>query len=310
MSSLWSAFVRKIIKRNKKRTPSPTLIGALSSPNSRMKKDLEKAFVERISMLTSLGKGGIRKASMTVEAALLLPMVMFFLLHIMGFVEMLLLHGKLSFALWECGSQLTVYAAMPGELEKNVPDMAVSYLYVGNRVKALLGKDYLDNSPIVQGSRGLSYLASHYEEDCIDIGVTYQVKPKLTLFPFPYMRMVNRYYGRAWTGFDISRETRYVYVTLYGEVWHSVAQCPYIFITVQETGRKDIKRLRNVSGEKYSACELCREEESGEVVYYTEQGNRYHNTKECSSLKRYIRAILWQERLPYRPCSKCVGEEE
>ncbi len=309
MSSLWSAFDRKNKKRNRKRTPSPTLIRALSGPNSRVKKDLEKVFVERISMLTSFGKRYRVKGSMTVEAALLLPMVMFFLLQIMGFVEMLRLHGKLSFALWECGSQLTVYAAMPGELEENVPDIAVSYLYVGNRVKALLGKDYLDNSPIVQGSRGLSYLASDYEEDCIDIGVTYQVKPGLTLFPFPYMRMVNRYYGRAWTGFDLSEETRYVYVTLYGEVWHAVAQCPYIYITVQETSRKDIKKLRNVSGEKYSACELCGEDESAEMVYYTEQGNRYHKTKECSSLNRYISAILWQETLPYRPCSKCVGEE-
>lgn len=306
MSSLWSFLSTKNII---KRTPSPTFKRVLCEPDSRVKKCCFKTSIERISMLASLGERRGIRASMTVEAAMLLPLVMFFFLHIMGFVEMLRLHGKLSFALWECGNQLTVYTAMSGELEENVPDMAVSYLYVGNRVKAFLGKDYLDNSPIVQGSQGLNYLSSSYEEDCIDIGVTYQVQPKLTLFRFPYMRMVNRYYGRAWTGFDASEEVRYVYVTLYGEVWHATAECSYIFITVQEADRASIKALRNVSGSKYSACELCREAAATGTVYYTNQGNRYHNTKDCASLTRYISAILWQEDLPYRACSRCVGEE-
>ncbi|MBQ7776377.1 MAG: hypothetical protein IJ379_10705 [Lachnospiraceae bacterium] len=243
---------------------------------------------------------------MTVEASILIPMVLFFFLHLMGFIEMLRLHGNLCFALWECGNQLAVYAAMPEEIVEEIPDMAVSYLFVGNRVKEFLGRDYLDASPIVQGSRGLNYLASEYAEECIDIGVTYQVKPKATLFPFPYMRMVNRYYGHAWTGYEIEPDLQYVYVTIYGEVWHVRADCSHIYIVVQETGKYDIVFQRNAEGRKYTACELCKEEKQGDKVYYTEQGERYHRSKDCSSLTRYIRAIIWQESIPYRPCSRCV----
>ncbi len=303
MSSLWSAFSINCIINNI--TPSPTF----KRPDSRVKEDLVKALIERISVLATSSPRRNMKASMTVEAALLLPMVMFFLLHIMSSVEMLRLHGKLCFALWECGSQLGVYTALPGELAEEVPDIAVSYLYVGSRVRSFLGKDYLNNAPIVEGSAGLNYLSSSYEEDCIDIGVTYRVMPKLTLFPFPYMRLANRYYGRAWTGFDVQKKMKYVYVTLYGEVWHATAECTYIFITVQETDRADIKWLRNVNGGKYYACELCKDEEAKEIVYYTEQGTRYHNTDGCSSLTRYISAIPWEEELAYRPCSRCVGEK-
>lgn len=303
MSSLWSALYKKKPKINM--MPSPTIRRVLKKIISRVKKD--KVLIERISVPISVGRDRSVRASMTVEAALLLPMVMFFFLHIMSSVEMLRFHGKLCFALWECGNQLTLYAAMPGELAEKVPDMAVSYLYVGNRVQNFLGKDYLDNSPVVLGGMGLNYLSSAYDEGCIDIGVTYQVKPPLTIFPFPYMRMANRYYGKAWTGYDIREVVRYVYVTLYGEVWHATAECTHIFITVQETQRGNIGRLRNANGRKYTSCELCGDEEAKEFVYYTPQGTRYHNTDQCSSLTRYISAIPWQEDLVYRPCSRCVG---
>lgn len=291
------------------KTPSPTLKRAWFGPLSRKKKDLRKGFIERIPLLSSLNSRRII-ASMTVEAAVLLPIVMFFFLHIMGAVEMLRLHGKLCFALWECGNQLTMYSAMPGELEEKIPDIAISYLYVEGRVKAFLGKEYLENSPIVQGGRGLNYLSSSYEEDCIDIAVTYQVSPPISLFPFGYMRMVNRYYGRSWTGFDPEEELKYVYVTLYGEVWHETAECTYITINVQDTARGNIRWLRNAAGKNYTACELCRDEPASETVYYTPQGTRFHNSAECPSLTRYVSAILWQEELPYRPCSRCVGKEE
>ena len=300
MSSLWSYNTRQE-KNNKIETPSPTLNRALSSPKSRVIV-LCESFMERISMLTSLLKKCGLGASMTVEAAI-------FFLHIMSLIEMLRLHGLLCFSLWECGNQLTVYSAIPSEVEEEIPNIAVSYLYVGNRVKTFLGKEYLDNSPIVWGSNGLNYLSAAYDEECVDIGVTYQVKPKITIFPFPYMRMANRYYGRAWTGYDVGQEVVYVYVTTYGEVWHSRADCTYIYIVVQETGRKNIDWLRNANGEKYTVCQLCKDEEAAELVYYTEQGNRYHNSKECSSLTRYIRAIVWQEKMSYRPCGRCVKEE-
>lgn len=304
------SFSRMVLqfKNKNNKTPSPTLQQVKHHLNSRVCKNNCKSFMERISLPASCpGRKEVR-GSMTVEASLLLPLVLFFFLHIMGFVEMLRLHGKLTFALWEYGTDLSVYAALPQELDEMVPDLAVSYFYVKNRVEDFLGEDYLDTSPVVQGSDGLCYLCSSYSEECIDIGVTYEITPKLTLFPFPYMRMVNRYYGKAWTGYDLSKEVNYVYVTRYGEVWHRTAECSYLRITVQSVAREGIGMLRNAAGGRYYACQLCEEEEMGAVVYYTEQGNRYHRSESCFALTRYIQAVEWQEDLPYRPCSRCAGK--
>ncbi len=304
----FSCMKRKSKQKINRRTPSPTLILIDSIKFSREKNRI-KTFMKRTSLLISKRKQGGVSASMTVEATLLMPMVLFFFFHLMGYVEMLRLHGKLSFALWECGNALTVYSAMPGEVAEEIPDIAVSYLYVRNHVNHFLGEDYLDNSPVVSGRNGLNYLAATYEGDCVDIGLTYQVKPPVTLFPFPYVRMVNRYYAHDWSGYEVQKDLRYVYVTLYGEVWHARADCTHIFITVQEADKYDIYFLRNEKGGKYSLCERCGDEPSGEKVYYTSQGNCYHRDRNCGALTRYVSAVIWQDTIPYRPCSRCVKEE-
>lgn len=291
--------------------PSPTYTKVESDRLSRTYKKSPKTSARRMSLFAPFGKKKTFCGSMTLEAALLLPLFLFFFLHLMGYVEMLRLHSKMSFALWNAGNQLTVYSTVTEDLEMDIPDVAVSYLYVRNSVNGLLGKEYLDTSPIVYGSDGLNYLSADYDGNCVDIGVTYQVAPQMTLFPFSYMRLVNRYYGRVWDGYDVTGEDiTYVYVTIYGEVWHKTADCTYIFIDIRETQRSNIGSLQNKAGNQYRLCELCEDEDWQASVYYTPQGDCYHKDRKCSSLVRYIRAIEWQENMAYRACSRCVGKEE
>lgn len=306
MSFLWTSN-RSKLKYYK--LPSPTYKEVILDRISRKKTIIPKRSARRISLFPFFHHGRRLCGGMTVEASLVLPLFLFFFLHLAGYMEMLRLHGKLTFALWEAGKQLSVYAAVAEELPMEVPDVAVSYLYVQNRVEKLLGKEYLDTSPLVYGSRGMSYLSSDYDGDCIDIGLTYQVEPKVTIFPFAYMRLVNQYYGRVWNGYDVTGEMpEYVYVTIYGEVWHETTDCGYLDIEVCEVARGGIGGLRNMVGKKYRLCELCAEEVWETKVYYTPQGDCYHKEKKCSALVRYIRAIEWQENLPYRACSRCTTE--
>lgn len=299
MSFSWMEYKNKNISKS-----SPTLHQVVINQISRAIKN-SKSSMKRISLL-AFCKQRRYVGSMTVEAAILLPLFLFFFLHLFGVVEMLRLHSKITFGLWECGNQLAVYVAMPEELGEKVPDVAVSYLYVKNRMESFLGREYLDTSPLVSGRQGLNYLASAYDEDCIDIGVTYQVAPQFSVFPFPYLRMVNRYYGKAWTGYLNNSDVRFVYVTIYGEVWHSRADCTHIFITIKETDWSNIGKLRNHNGGKYYPCELCEKKEKGNKTYYTEYGDRYHKDRECSSLVRYIRAIQRTDSIAYKPCSRCA----
>lgn len=314
MSSLWIKHVtRKFFRINK---PSPAnekvfVKRQLSQPY----KDLCSS-VKRMSLFISQSANVGLHGSMTIEASLLLPLFMFTFLHLAGVIEMLRLHGKMEFALWTIGNQISVYMDAYPEAIEDVPDIGVSYLLVHGQLVKMLGGDYLDESPLVHGKEGLNFLRSEYpdEEECVDILVTYQVAPILTLFPFGYKRMNNRYYGRAWTGYDVAEtgslnSRRYVYITSEGEVWHSTPICSYIYHQVFGTTSMQIKSMRNRDGKAYEPCSLCMEYVGGTQVFYTKEGEKYHYAKKCTAIYKEITAIVWEKGLSYRPCSRCAGEE-
>ena len=251
--------------------------------------------------------------SMSIEAAVLLPLFLFFFLHLASVMEMLRLHSKLETALWGVGNQMTVYIDDFAEIEETVSGGILSYLIVHGQIKAFLGEDYLDNSPLVYGADGLNYLKSDCldQEECVDIEISYRVEPQVSIFPFGYYRMYSRYYGRAWTGYDIGGESavqKYVYVTPEGEVWHSTPECTYLSHEVEAVKKSEIRNASNVYGQIYELCELCRDQASGKYVYVTQEGEKYHFSKTCSAIYKRIIAVKWSEDLHYRFCSRCAGQ--
>lgn len=290
--------------------------------NSLLHKSIFLPCIEETYLLISCKVNRKRscRGSMTVEAAVVVPLLILFVLHLGSCLEMLRLHGRLEYALWQTGKELAIYGAAearghnsggaPGDVGTALPDLAVSYLYVNGRLEQILGKDYLDSSPLAHGHQGLNYLASEYleEDQCIKIVLTYQVCPQITCFPFPYFRMASRYYGRAWTGYALGEgleQITYVYVTENGEVWHSRADCSYLKLNVSEAQTETVWMLRNEDGERYRSCSRCEDRPLGNTVYLTQDGNRYHTVRSCPALIRRIHAVVWQENIPYRPCSRC-----
>ena len=308
MSSLWMVYENR--KNENKYKPSPAKISFFHKTLLSQTNKISYRSVKRMSLFATYGKQGSVRGSMTIEAALLIPLFIFFFLHLAGVMEMLRLHGKLEAALWNVGNQAALYTDTFSEAADALPDVGISYLLVHNQVSAYLGKEYLDNSPLVHGAAGLNYLRSEYldDEDCVDIIVTYQVEPTASIFPFSYRRMSNRYYARAWTGYDVTETQtvkRYVYVTSQGQVWHATPECSYIYHKVLNAPTGQIAEKRNGQGRKYELCDFCGDQSAGDLVYFTEEGEKYHFISNCTAIYKDIRAIVWSDDLPYRACSRC-----
>ena len=306
MSSLWMEQ-----KYNNKKMPSPANYGLFKNPLSPGNKNPYLS-IKGIFLLASRQKA---KGSMTIEAALLLPLFLFFFLHLSAVTEMLQLHGKVEAALWNTGNQLALYAAASPETVSVLPDIGISYLWVKQQVEEYLEKEYLERSPIVYGASGLNFLRSDYqnEEECVDILVTYEVEPPLTLFPFPYRRMANRYYARIWTGYDVSNAVNrggYVYMTPYGEVWHRVPNCTYIFHEVKSVSIGFLGEKKNAEGRIYEPCDFCSDQLRGDCVFVTVGGEKYHHDQKCTAIFKEVIALEKEKGQQYRACSRCVEERE
>lgn len=274
---------------------------------------------KRMSFFSSLHKKQYR-ASMAVEAAMAVPFFLFFLINILCVFDMLRLHGKLTAAMHQTGNRMAFYGyaykqAGNGDalLSEGLDSVVLSEGYARGRVIDILGEDYLNHTCLASGTGGLHFLKSSImkEDDVIELTVSYKVKPVVKVIGFPDFLMENRYYGRAWTGYDVERkagdsgEDPIVYVAQTGDVYHMARNCTYLNPSVEAVVAAAAEDLRNDSGGRYYPCDRCSISEFQPVVYITSQGSRMHGSVNCSGLKRTVYTIHLSEVGDRGRCSKC-----
>ena len=217
MSSLWEQC--KTTMKQKHMRPSPKIRNILNPCKKILpaKLSLVIEYIKRIS-LPMLQRTCVR-GSMTVEAALVLPLFCFFVISMGNAIEIIRLHGNLEVALWNAGRQIGVYGALPegqqGSADHRLEAVAVSYTYVKEQIEEQLGEEYLEMSPLDGGSDGLQFLESNIEGDIYTINMTYRIAGISQLSGFKKFRMANRYYGHMWNGYEIpeAEDEEYIYVT-------------------------------------------------------------------------------------------------
>ncbi|NLC19982.1 MAG: pilus assembly protein [Clostridiales bacterium] len=291
-----------------------------------------------MNMRTALIIKKEHKASLTVEAALIMPVFIYFILAFLYFIQLFIVQEQIQDAITRMGMDISkaayVYQEFPTAEDSLSFDFSVFYnefeLKPGRLVDEMAGaallnfyaREFLDNSQInssciVGGFDGLSFSGSDIfgNEADIDIVVSYRVRFPIRLFVIDEMKMVQRVRLRKWTGYklsplygpnkeDLAEDT--VYITESGSVYHTNINCSHIKLSIRAVmGIPD--DLRNNSGGKYYPCELCcgDEPDNNATYYISSYGSKFHTTRECSRIKRTVREVKLSE-LDGRPaCKRC-----
>ena len=265
-------------------------------------------------------------ASMTVEASMVLPFFLFFFLNILSMFNILKMQCDMEAALHQTGNRIAKYTFDVryglGEVgidtsDSDILTAAVDTAFAEKGVKEYLGKEYLDNSCILNGSEGLTFYKSliSSDADIVNIVASYKAKPYLGIIGFKAFRIENSYYGHAWTGYDYNHPLgiadnaveEMVYVTEWGEVYHRNIDCTHLKLSISQAKMSEVKHKRNEGGSRYYKCEYCGNKENNGTVYITNYGNRYHTSINCQGLKRTIYTVPLSEVGGIPPCSKCGG---
>ena len=274
---------------------------------------------KRISFISSLREKKI-KASMAVEAAIA---ILFFLMNILFAFDMLRLHGNIMGAMHQAGNKMAFYGyayrsgfGEEGLFSGEADSLILSEGYARRKVINILGEDYLNHTCLASGTSGLHFIKSSVmkEDDRIELVASYKVKPFINIIGFPDMPMENRYYGRAWTGYDVAGragggegEDPVVYIAETGTVYHIARNCAYLNPSVEAVSKAMASELRNEEGGKYYSCGSCKGNNFQPVVYITSYGNRIHSSLSCSGLKRTVYTVHLSEVKGKGKCSKCGG---
>lgn len=331
MSPLWNGNHTK--QSNRQAKPSPTyndfFLDSAQDPGkftNSIKKYLpiKKHSIEETSLLTSDKKDML--AGMTVETALVLPLFLFFLLSFGSVIEMIRLHGNIQLALWEIGKETALYTyavehkVMPEEEAswwEGAVEAVLSTTFLKWKMVDTAGEAYLEQSPIVGGSDGLIF----WESDIVkpngemELVVTYGVESISTMIGLPYFRMANRYYGHAWTGYQLEdvehqSESELVYIADNAKVYHLFQDCTHLKLSVREILDTEVEVVRNLYGGQYDACEKCAVGNMPRCLYITEEGDCYHYVRECPGLKRTVYTVTIDKAKNLPLCSRCRTREE
>lgn len=248
-------------KKYKERKRSHKNVRLLFAP---MDRGLRR-FFGRASFCSSFQR--IRKASLAVETAMILPMFFLSMVTIISFMDVYKLQTEHLIKLCEKTKEAGMYAYVPngnGMEEVTLRDI-YSYEPVGGIVP--LPKVWMHNTVKVHAWTGKEYEAFDDREE---------------------------------------EKEEMVYVTDSGQVYHRHLSCSYLNLSISQTSGKSISSMKNAYGEKYQPCEKCsRNQTPGSTVYITEKGNRYHNLASCSGLKRTVRMVKVSKTGGMAACTRC-----
>lgn len=245
------------------------------------------------------------KASATIETALVLPLFLFGMMCFIYLFEIMAIQMTVRSGMQEAATQLAQEVAIYN---------SVSSKNIKNKVVGAIGEERLDKSIIVDGSQGLDFSESIISQSTgiIEMIGKYTVKLPVPRFMDLGISYQERVTFKRWTGYkggNYLNSAITVYITTTQSVYHTNLNCTHLQLQISMEPAETVEALRNSSGGTYSACERC---DPGDLidlitVYIASTGSAYHNSLECSGLKRTITAVSYEEVIGLGECQRCMG---
>ena len=246
------------------------------------------------------------KGSITIEASIVLPVFMLFVLALIYMLRAISVQS----VIYEAGTETAEYFAEYAYLQDSVdiPEL-IDHVLVYKKFS-----DYLDDKKLVEeyvsgGVKGITFIGSSFsgEDGNIRLRITFCLKASTAFGSFkkPKSFVITQKcylgYDKSECKKDLSDDDIYVYLADNSAVYHKSSGCTYLRMNVTQLTRTAAENRR------IRPCEYCGRKAGG-TVYITEYGERYHGSRSCSRIRRNIRTVRLSEvkgRMP--ACSKCGG---
>lgn len=270
------------------------------------------------------------KASLTIEAAVALPLFIFMMLILLFPLKLMEEERRLQNTAENIGRQLaaTEYVKTVGsdflKDKGNIGGMLSGTADTVEKGAALglilaeAGKADSIAHPVIGSETAVFSDAEGNDPAMFRVELDYSLKLPFSTYSIPAVRKSLTVNRRAWIGSEGGRgrnrygkdtgdaedEDRIVYLGKTSTVYHEDPNCHYLSNVMKSADASDIGNLRNESGGKYHACPSCKPGKTG-TVYYFASGTAYHSSEHCKAITSYSRAVRLSEVKNMRACSYC-----
>ncbi|MFV0362101.1 MAG: TadE/TadG family type IV pilus assembly protein [Suipraeoptans sp.] len=283
-------FLNKKIQKIKKREER----GSYNDKGKNKKSFIKNVLSKKASVFTS------RQGSITIEAAVVLPIFIFAVLTLVFLMEAMAIRTNIRMGLAHACKQIAIDASL-------VP--MVNSAKVESYIIESIGGDRLNRSIIKGGKSGIDCSKSSMS---MLTGKGKLVAEYTVETPFPMFnglaKIREEAVVKAWNGYvedgGILENEDIVYIAETGIVYHKDYNCTYLVLSIKSITYASISESRNENGGKYYECSRC-DIKSGSMVYITDYGDKYHGSVGCSGLKRTVFSVPISEAIGKGGCSKC-----
>lgn len=248
------------------------------------------------------------RGSMTIEAAMLLPILLCAFMGIVMLGKVFFLSRGMDTALLETARQIARKEHLLTMEEKEGTGILLApaiFSKVKNQGDVGTGLEV----------SSLNFYGSDYEKDSKEIYLTvqYKVKIPMMLLGTWQISLRNSVRQKVWNGYaPLSWEKKegigdYVFVTEDGEAYHIDSQCYHLHISVKAVKNTD----EYYDGKtRFRPCEYCVEGQGRKnVLYIPKEGECYHEALDCSGLTRRVSCVA-REKIEGRiPCADCCKKK-
>lgn len=264
-------------------------------------------------------------ASMTLEAALVLSLLIFASVSLILPMKVMNTERKLQAALESVGEDFSRYAYVKDAIAggksfavAGADEFTKAFCHqlgagIAEGYAQARVTEYLDTEAVER----VRMVRSEILEDgeFFDLVLDYQIR-----MPFPVLGMSSldrtvRCRRRAWIGKEgkdgfggggFGDKEEYVYVGKASTRYHRDRNCHYLSNQLTAVSEDAVGTMRNQSGGRYHACAVCVSgSKTGGTVYIMPQGSSYHASKVCTAIVAYVRMVKLSEVEHLGACSYC-----
>lgn len=263
-----------------------------------------------------------KPGSLTIEAAMALPLFLFAVVILMTPMKLLNDGRKVQTALEITGEELSQYVSALKELKRG-EDLSAAGLdelpdgfleEITEQSILLYARMKMGKYEVYRDTQSVSFLRSSVlkDKETIDLIMDYRIRLPFPVLGLKSVPMSARCFRRAWIGNTLLYEEEsgdteeMVYVGRDSTRYHKKRTCHYLFNHIKAVNETELESIRNTGGGIYKPCSRCSSlEREGSIVYIMPSGEKFHSSRECSAITAYVRLVPISEVIHLGACSYC-----
>ena len=238
----------------------------------------------------------------TVEACLIVPLFLFFMLAVGDLAMALLAEAHIHQSLAEAADDTAVYAYLADSASaKDCFGTLADIATLTKQFHTYLGKDANIQRVVKNGVTGiiLSIIPDRQNKKIFIARTDFWIGFHLPVLGRYYIRRTLEIKKKTFTGYGAEEDTeKYVYITPNESVYHVHRSCSHLSLSISE--------IREGQKGSYQPCSFCGNEKTDRrTLYVSKTGNVYHSRRNCSGLKRTVRRAALSKLPGLTACQRC-----